>query len=279
MQPTLVDTPPAGSDWLHEIKYDGYRTQLAIWSGHALAYSRNGNNWTAKFGAIVEDAKAIPALSALIDGEVCVQDENGVTDFTALPTAITWHPERLVFFAFDLLHLDGDDLTGKSLEERRAKLRWLVDQVPGSRIVMSDEFAGDGKAFFDLADKHGLEGIVSKRKGSRYLSGSSRDWLKIKCWKTSTMDVIGVDRDKDGVPYALLADADGNRGAAYIGLPGDLRGAFWRYVEGRAADASPIAGIKRKASWLRPGMTAQVRYLKGSDKLRHAVVQAIEVEK
>lgn len=217
--------------------------------------------------------------SALIDGEMCVQDAAGVTDFGALTGAITHAPERLIFFAFDLLHLDGKDLTGEPLEVRRAKLRGLIDQAPGTRIVMSEEFEGDGSAFFAAADRHGLEGIVSKRKGSRYRSGATRDWLKIKCWTTDEFSVIGVERDKDGVPHALLADASGYRGAAYVTLPGDLRGDFWQYIEGQATERPTVVGLKKKAIWVSRGMTAKVRFLKGSDKLRHAVVQNILIEK
>jgi bifunctional non-homologous end joining protein LigD len=276
MQPTLSDTPPTGPGWLHEIKYDGYRTQVGMRSGHALAYSRNGHNWTTKYGPICEAAKQLPVISALIDGEVCVQDGNGVTDFSALPRAMAERPHDLVFFAFDLLHPDGVNLEDRPLEERRAKLRWLLDQVPGSRLVMSDEFSGDGQSFFKLADKHGLEGIVSKRKGSRYRSGSSRDWFKIKCWKTDWFEVIGVERDKEGVPQALLAQGGCYMGSAYLTLPGDMSELFWRWTERHEAENGPFR--KEGASWVQPGLTAQVRFLKGSDKLRHAVVREIAVQ-
>lgn len=92
------------------------------------------------------------------------------------------------------------------------------------------------------------------------------------------MAVIGVEKGSDGVPYALLADENGYKGAAFVGLPGAQRSTFWRYFKGRAAAKAPIVGLKKTATWLQPGMTASVRYLKGSDKLRHAVVQQIEVE-
>jgi bifunctional non-homologous end joining protein LigD len=278
MQPTLVDDPPEGGDWLHEIKYDGYRTQLHLEHGTVRALTRNGHDWTAKYPTIVRDARVIPAQQAIIDGEICVQDERGVTDFAKLPEAIRNSPQDLVFFAFDLLHLDGKDLRSAPLEERRARLRFLLTQVPGSRLVMSDEYAGDGRQFFELADRHGLEGIVSKRKGSRYISGPTMAWLKTKCWHTETFEIIGVERDKTGVPYALLADKTGYRGTAFIGVPGDMRDSFWRFVEKR--EGLPPGGLRRpKATWLQPGMVATVRYLRGSDKLRHAVVQRVEVDR
>jgi bifunctional non-homologous end joining protein LigD len=231
MQPALVDEAPAGPGWMHEIKYDGYQTQLHVGAAGVRAFSRNGHDWTSKYEPIIRDARAIPARSAIIDGEVCVQDERGVTDFSALPGAIRSRPADLVFFAF-----------------------------------------------FQLADQHGLEGIVSKRKGSRYTSGSTTAWLKTKCWHVETMDVIGVEKDRDGIPYALLADEAGYRGTAFIGLPGSMRTAFWQFVEGRTAEV-PVIKSRTKATWLQPGMKATVRYLKGSDKLRHAVVQRVDVER
>jgi ATP-dependent DNA ligase len=241
-------------------------------------YTRNGHDWTPKFSPIANAAKAVPARRAIIDGEICVQDERGVTDFSALPAAIKSKPQDLVFFAFDLLHLDGEDLRPAPIEERRAKLRLLVSQIPGGRIVISDEYDGGGQAFFDLVSSHDLEGMVSKRKGSRYWSGPSEAWYKTKCWTTSTMQVIGIERDKSGVPYALLANERGYQGTAFVGLPAGLKRQFWSFVEERAAAKTPIVGLKKEATWLQPGMTAKVRYLKGSDKMRHAVVQGVEIE-
>ncbi|CAN7596610.1 ATP-dependent DNA ligase [Devosia sp. LjRoot3] len=109
MQPTLVDDPPAGNRWLHEIKYDGYRTQLAIGGGQVKAFTRNGHDWTNRYLGIVGAAAGIDCASALIDGEVCVQNEDGVTDFGYLQSAMIKEPWKLVFIAFDLLHLNGVD--------------------------------------------------------------------------------------------------------------------------------------------------------------------------
>lgn len=279
MQPTLVDQPPKGDGWLHEVKYDGYRTQLAIADGRVRAYTRNGHDWTDKYTRIVQTAARIDCKSALIDGEVVVQNERGITDFEALRGAIKKEPFRLVFFAFDLLHLNGIDMRKAPLEERRAHLRWILEGGSASSAIhISDEYDGDGMEFFKAADQMGLEGIVSKRKGSRYVSGPTKSWLKIKAWHTANFDVIGVDKDSDGIPYALLADEAGYRGAAFVSLPASLRDVFWRYVESHGAAGAPILGTKRKkAIWLKPGMRAQVRHLKGSEKLRHATVQAIEI--
>lgn len=132
MQPRLVDAPPMGDGWLHEIKYDGYRTQLVIEAGRVRAYTRNGHDWTEKYRTIISAAQDLPCASAIIDGEVVVQDERGVSDFAALRSATFSAPHRLVFFAFDLLHLNGHDLRNMVLEDRRELLTGLVEGHPPS---------------------------------------------------------------------------------------------------------------------------------------------------
>lgn len=125
--PKLIDAPAKGDTWLHEIKYDGYRTQLVVEDGEARAFTRNGHDWTDKYGPIVSAANTLPCTSAIIDGELIVQDENGVSDFAALRSAIYKAPHRLLFFAFDLLHLNGHDLRDMILEDRRELLADLIE--------------------------------------------------------------------------------------------------------------------------------------------------------
>ena len=108
--PSLTDAPPEGDGWIHEIKHDGYRTQLLVERGKARALTRRAFDWSAKYAPIVEAASALPVKSAIVDGEVVVFNEKGVADFHAMQWAMRWQPERLVFLAFDLLHLDGEDL-------------------------------------------------------------------------------------------------------------------------------------------------------------------------
>lgn len=250
MQPKQADVPPTGDGWLHEIKYDGYRIQLHVDAGKVTAYTRNGFGWTAKFPAIARAAHAVRARRAIIDGEICVQDAAGITDFAALPEAIRTRQQDLVCFAFDLLWLDGEDLRPAPLEERRARLRLLISQVPGSRIMLSDEYDGEGQAFFDLVNAHGLEGMVSKRKSSRYWSGPSTAWIKTKCWTTETLNVIGVKAGDDGLPYALLARGGQRVGAAIVSLKAKERAAFWRHVDAQAFSRQWCTGRGRET---RPG--------------------------
>jgi bifunctional non-homologous end joining protein LigD len=165
--PTPVPEPPAGAGWIHEIKYDGYRTLIVIDQGKVRAYSRPGRDWTGPYRRVVRACANLGCKAALIDGEVVVQDEQGISDFEALRSAIYKAPHRLVFFAFDLLHLDGQDLRRTPLIERRAALRKLIEPDPRSPIHFSDHVDCDGAKFFKAAAELGLEGIVSKRVASR----------------------------------------------------------------------------------------------------------------
>ena len=205
MLPTLVDTAPDGEAWVHEIKYDGYRTQLAIAGKNSRAFTRNGHDWTDKYGIVIAAAKALKCRSAVIDGEMCVQNAQGVTDFKALRAAVGRSPERLVLFAFDILALNGRDLREEPLLDRRRRLQDLIGLDPTSRLQFSAEQLGQGPAFFAAADHHGLEGIVSKRADSRYVSGRAKTWLKVKSFTIGDYAVLGVERSSTGIPIALLA--------------------------------------------------------------------------
>lgn len=276
MDPRLVDAPPRGDQWLHEIKFDGYRTQLVVENGEARAFTRNGHDWTAKYGPIVQAASTFPTTSAIVDGELVVQDENGVSDFMALRSAITRQPHRLVFFAFDLLHVEGHDLRDMPLEDRRELLGDLVEGK--DPIHLSEEFDGEGATFFAAAEAQGLEGIVSKKKGSRYIAGETDLWQKTKAWAEGEFEVIGVKRGDDGLPYALFAQSGVRMGAAIVSLKAKQREAFWSYVEAQGLDKPTDPSWREKnTTWLPVGTRARVRYLKGADRLRHASIKAIRI--
>ncbi len=188
--PTLSTEPPSGPEWLHEIKHDGYRTIVAIDHGMARAFTGNGYDWTAKYAPIVTVCAKLRCQSALLDGEMVVENDHGVSEFTALRSAIANDPSRLVFFAFDLLFLNGQDLRARPLVDRRTKLQHLL-RDPCSSLRYSEHFSGDGAAFFKAAVKHGLEGIVSKNVRSHYRSGPSKDWLKTENMVESEFAVLG----------------------------------------------------------------------------------------
>jgi DNA ligase D-like protein (predicted ligase) len=278
MLPTLVREAPEGDDWLHEIKHDGYRTQLVIDGADMRAFTRYGFDWTDRYRLVLHAAGELDCSSATIDGEMIVQDEAGRSDFQAFKRAMEREPERLVFMAFDLLHLNGTDIRPEPLIDRRRRLQDLVGRHdPGCRIQYSEHVVGNGAALFAAADNLGLEGIVSKKLSSRYRSGRSRSWLKVKCFAEADFVVIGVQRGDSGPPTALLAREEAGAlvyaGGAAVTLSGADREKFWRSAEKLAVEGPPLPIARgTAASWLHPVLQFRARYLKGSDKLRHATL-------
>src|SRR5690349_1681922 len=201
--PTRVPEPPSGDGWIHEIKHDGYRTLIVIDQGNVRAFSRHGRDWTGPYRRVVVAAAKLPCKAALLDGELIVQDKNGISDFDALRSAIHKARHRLVLFAFDLLHLDGKDMRRTPLLERRAALRKLIEPDCRSPTQFSDHVDCNGAKFFKAAAELGLEGIVSKRASCLYRPGRSRNWLKIKNMVESEFVLLGTEVDDSGVPWAL----------------------------------------------------------------------------
>jgi bifunctional non-homologous end joining protein LigD len=274
--PTLVDQPPEGDGWLHEVKHDGYRTQLILERGKARALTRNGLDWSEKYLPIVDEAADLKAKSAIVDGEVIVFNDKGLSDFAALRSSIRWEPGRLVFIAFDLLHLDGNDLTRLPLLARRAMLQDLVGDAGGA-IQFSHHIASSGAEVFKAVDELGLEGMVSKRTNSVYRPGRGPTWLKTKCFTESIYEVAGVLREPGRPAIAYLVTPDKQRnyvGGAFITLNTEIRERLWARVH---AKAKPVKGVQAKpgAEWLKPGLIARVRYLKGEQTLRHAILREI----
>ena len=176
--PTLVERPPVGAKWQHEVKWDGYRVSAYLDEGQATIRTRNGHDWTHRFPAIVASVEALPIHNAVIDGEAVVLDEAGKSDFGRLQAALGTSgrgpdkrkAEEAVLYAFDLLFLDGHDLRPWALIDRRAALETIVG--PSSpAILFSEAFTSHGAELFAAAMENGLEGIVSKRADLPYTSG------------------------------------------------------------------------------------------------------------
>jgi bifunctional non-homologous end joining protein LigD len=278
--PTLVDKPPEGAAWFHEIKYDGYRTQLAIADGDARAFTRNGHDWTAKYRHVVDTARKLIGQSALLDGEMVIQDDAGRSSFNALQRALKWRRGTAVFYAFDLLHKDGKDLRRLPCEERRAKLADLIGEPgPDSPLQFSQAYEGSGAEFFRAVDQTGLEGIVSKRRDSAYRSGHTRDWLKTKAYTQGEFVVVGYERKRGAAPSLLLA-AESDDGLKYVGraipaISGRAREALWARLE-ELTDYTFATWITDKhAVPTRPELRVMARHLRGEQELRHATVTAV----
>ena len=243
MLATLVERPPEGDEWIHEIKHDGYRSQLAIENGKVQAFTRRGADWTAKYRPVVKAAAALPVKSAIIDGEMTVLNAEGRSDYRAFKKAIKGNPGRLVFIAFDLLMIDGKDIRGETTLERRERLRILLHDPPPA-IQFSEAVHGSGKAFYKAVDAMGLEGIVSKRAKAAYISGRTRAWLKIKSYQVSELEVAGVLAGRGKPTMALMVDRQNN----YLG------GAF---ITNRKIKERLLARVRTKAGPLPKGMNAK----------------------
>lgn len=271
MLPTLVEEAPEGEAWIHEIKYDGWRTQIVIDGSSVKVFTRNGHDWTVKFAPIAEAASKLPAFTAIVDGEMIVTDAAGRPDFAALRSTIRIAPERLRFVAFDLLFWNGRDLRKRLLTERRKQLWSLVEPAKG-RIQFSQDITGNGPDFFAQVDAMGLEGIVSKRADSIYRSGRTLDWMKIKSFAEATFDIVGVQREPGQPAMVLMADKGRYMGGAFVTLPRGVRERLWARVQAKAGPAPK--GMKAdKAEWVTPGLRGRVKFLRGEEKLRHASLQ------
>src|SRR6201982_3459158 len=187
--PTKNDKLPSGSEWLHEIKHDGFRVIARKHGQRVKLYSRPGNDLTYRFPLIVETLSCLRSRSCIIDGEAVACDDNGVTLFNRV--RYRRHDESIFLYAFDLIELNGDDLRRDPLEGRKATLEMILAKV-GIGIRFNEHMHGDGETVFRHVCKLGLEGIVSKRKDSTYRSGRSPDWLKMK-----NADAPAVKREAD----------------------------------------------------------------------------------
>jgi DNA ligase D-like protein (predicted ligase) len=274
-----VDQPPEGKHWIHEIKYDGYRSQLLLEPGQARVFTRNGFDWSDRYPSIIRAASHLPCHSAIIDGEAILPRGDGASDFEAFQSAIRDNPHSIILYAFDLMHVDGADLRRESLAVRRSILKALIGSDEESSIQFSEEFVGEGAVLLKACAEHGLEGMVSKQALAPYRSGRSKTWLKCKCFTESTFVVVGTDRDrKTGVLRALLAHPESEglnyAGAAFIALGDDERTHFLAEVERltRSWAAFKSSGLT-DAKWCEPKLMVRVKHLAGSKMLRHATVR------
>ncbi len=279
---TLVDSVPAGTGWLHEVKYDGYRALVAIGDGKAKVHTRSGLDWTDKFAAIADAAAALPVQSALIDGEI-VAYKDGHPDFSTLKDAIA-NAGDMTLFAFDLLELNGEDVTPLTTVERKDRLRGIVEN--GERIQFAEHVLGSGEELFETMCREGLEGVVSKRADAPYAGARNRTWLKAKCIQRQEFVIVGwTPSDKNrGFRSLLLGlrDADGFRYAGKVGtgfdqdLMNDLTDRMTTLsVAKPSVDAASLKTHKaalRGAKWIRPELVAEIAFAEVTpDKvLRHS---------
>jgi bifunctional non-homologous end joining protein LigD len=188
--PISAKAVPPGDGWLHEPKLDGYRLQVAKQSRMMRLYSRRGHDWGKRLSALTEALRGIPALSAILDAELCFPGPDGAPDFFRLLKAAFHNQGReLAVYAFDLLHLNGRDLRPLPLIERRQFLERLLRRAEVRCLHLVDAF-DDGQKLLEAAEKHKLEGVVSKRRDAPYCSGECQDWVKVKtlAWREANRE-------------------------------------------------------------------------------------------
>ena len=288
---TIVEVPPEGPEWVHELKYDGYRTLIAANGSEVRCYTRSGQDWTAKFGGVVEAVRAMHLPGALLDGEIVSFAPDGRTDFSTLQKTLKGEGGTLAFFAFDLLREAGEDLAAKPLLDRKERLRALLADVPkGSPIHYSDHIHGQGEAVFGKVCEAGHEGIVSKRANAPYSGARSKTWLKVKCKRRQEFVIGGwtPSEKRNGFKSLLVGTwEDGKllyRGRVGTGFDDkDLAELSARFAKLARKDP-PFEAIPRelrRSRWVEPKLVAEVEFAEfTADKiLRHPAFQGLREDK
>ena len=293
---TLVGEAPDGDDWIHEIKFDGYRMLCRISGGKVSFISRNGKDWTARFKSLVSDLADLPMKSAILDGEVVLLDDAGRTSFQLLQNAFkssTFAP--FIYYAFDLLFLDGYDISGAAIEDRKEILKHLLPKAGDSNLKYSDHVVGKGPEFFAEAAKLKLEGIISKRLGRPYVPGRGNDWLKVKCSLREEFVIGGFTKPSGSRKHfgaLLLGYYDKNKDLIYAGRVGTgftqatlsaLRKSFDNLVQKTSPfeNLSGRTGQAKDVTWLKPTLVAQVEFSNWTEdrQLRHPSFQGLREDK
>ncbi|AHE57012.1 DNA ligase D [Sphingomonas sanxanigenens] len=278
---TLVDHVPSGNGWLHEMKYDGYRCLLAIGGGKARVFTRSGLDWTDKFSDLAEAALALETPAALIDGEIVRLDAKGKPDFSALQAALSEGEQGFLMFAFDLLALDGKDLTGLPNIARKEKLAALLKGVEAP-LVYAEHVLGAGEKLFEAMCAAGQEGIVSKKADAPYRGDRTKSWLKVKCTRRQEFLILGWQpssaRGRALKSLFLATHADGVlRYAGKVGTGFDARTMDMLMTRlGRIERMSPAAEIPRAVArggrWVTPKLVAEIAFAEFTAEgvVRHA---------
>ena len=295
---SLVDAPPAGDEWLHELKLDGYRIQCRIERGAVTFRSRRGHDWTSRLPRLAAEAGRLPVDSALVDGELVALRADGTADFQALQNAFGSEGASapLYYYVFDLLFLDGFDLRGAALVERKRLAQRALSPAPtdGARLRISDHVIGRGDEFFAQACKLEAEGVVSKLSAARYRSGRSRTWVKVKCVTRQEFVVVGHTRprgSRQGFGALLLGYHDAGGRLVFAGRVGTgfdqaTLAALSRRLRALARPTPPLEVDARhvrreEATWAEPELVAEVRFSGWTREglIRHASFEGLREDK
>ena len=292
---TLTDRAPDGDEWLAEIKFDGYRALCRLQDGRATMFTRTGNDWTAKWNDIAQAAGALPSKEAWLDGEVVALDEKGNVSFQLLQNNMSEARGRLAYYVFDLPYLNGYDLRGMPLSQRKELLRALLEKTdPAGLLRYSDHLAGNAKDAFSHACSHGLEGVIVKRADAPYAATRSQSWLKLKCQQRQEFVVGGYtdpagSREKFGALLLGVYEDDGSlryAGRVGTGFDAAMLRSLHQDFAALASDTAPFRDPPKKRGapalhWLKPQLIAEVKFAQWTNDglIRHGAFVGMRSDK
>ena len=299
MAAVIVDSLPEGNDWIYEVKLDGYRALLLKNGAQLQIRSRNDRDLTMAYPSVAAAGRRLRADRAVVDGEIVAVDEHGHPSFQALQHRAAHPNHAIVFYAFDLLHLSGVDLTGAPLEERRTRLAAIVT---GSGVLLSMELPGTAQEVIEAVRGLGLEGVVAKRRNSRYVPGQrSNAWQKLKLDRQQEFVVGGYRPGPNGIDALLVGYYAGRElrfaGKVRAGFTPHLRREVYAQLAAIHAARCPFADLPNSSTshwgggvtadqmdemqWVSPKLVAQIRFVEwtADDHLRHAAFLGLRKDK
>lgn len=290
---TLVDKPPKGDDWLHEIKFDGYRILAFKNKQSVTLMSRNNKEWTASFTNIEKEIKRYFSVNIVLDGEVVLLDENKHSNFQLLQNAIHADEQKpFIYYIFDLLYYDQYNFMSLPLIERKKILQKIMQNTDASILRYSDHIIGDGEKIFKNACKMSLEGIVSKEINSKYVERRSKAWLKIKCVKRQEFVIGGYTPPSGSRKYfgsLFLGYYDKKRRLIFCGNVGtgfnqaSLK-LIYQKLQKQISNKNPFTtrppGVTT-AIWVKPKLVAEIEFSEWTEEgsLRHPSFKGLREDK
>ena len=291
---SAADNAPGGDRWWHEIKFDGYRIQARVDAGEVRLLTRTGLVWTDRFLLVAQAVKKLGLGSAVLDGEIVVEDETGISSFSELVGALkNGHKDRFRYYVFDVLYLNGCDLRAATLADRKKLLATVLESSPSEIIHLSVHFEIQGATFFEHVSRLGLEGMVSKRSDAPYRSGRSKDWLKIRCVQSQEFVVIGFvpsTASRRAVGSLVLGYYEGGRlmhaGRVGSGFSGEEAEGLFSILEKTKIDKTPLAQrppreAEKGVRWVEPHIVVQVDYhaWPADGLVRHSTYRGLREDK